>query len=86
VLAAALLTMVGVGAPARFPADVALMSALVALGLVALGSWRGGPTALVYNSDTVNVKPIVAVKSGRTLGCMGKDADQRGPGVREGPR
>ena len=46
VLAATLLTMVVVGSPTRYPLDVALMSALVALGLVGLGSWRGGPTAL----------------------------------------
>lgn len=53
VLAATLLTLAVVGSPARYPLDVALMSALIALGLVALGSWRGGPTALATVSASL---------------------------------
>jgi phosphatidate cytidylyltransferase len=53
VLAATVLTLLVVGSPARYPLDVALMSALVALGLVALGSWRGGPTALASVSASL---------------------------------
>jgi phosphatidate cytidylyltransferase len=53
VLAATLLTLVVVGSPGRYPLDVALMSVLVALGLVALGSWRGGPTALASVSASL---------------------------------
>jgi phosphatidate cytidylyltransferase len=44
-LVPALLVFVSVGTPAHL-LEVALMSALVALGLVTLGSWRGDPHAL----------------------------------------
>jgi len=73
VLAATLLTMVVVGSPARYPLDVALMSALVALGLVALGSWRGGPTALASAAASLFPAlyiglPVGALVAIRTMG------------------
>jgi phosphatidate cytidylyltransferase len=73
VLAATLLTLVVVGSPARYPLDVALMSALVALGLVALGSWRGGPTALASVSASLFPAlyiglPVGALVAIRTIG------------------
>ena len=61
------------GSPARYPLDVALMSALVALGLVALGSWRGGPTALASVAASLFPAlyiglPVGALVAIRTLG------------------
>jgi phosphatidate cytidylyltransferase len=66
VLAAALLTTMVVGSATRYPLDVALMSALVALGLVALGSWRGGPTALA----SVAVSLFPALYIGLPVGAL----------------
>ena len=73
-LVAALLTLVSVGAPGQ-PLEVALMAALVGLGLATLGAWRGDPHAL----STAAVALFPALYLGLPVGALVAVRNLRGP-------
>jgi phosphatidate cytidylyltransferase len=73
-LIAALLVLVSVGAPAQ-PLEVALMTALVGIGLAALGSWRGDSRALA----TAAVALFPALYLGLPVGALVAVRTLRGP-------
>jgi phosphatidate cytidylyltransferase len=64
-LVAALLVLLSVGAPG-YPLDVALMTALIGLGLATLGAWRGDPHALA----TAAVALFPALYLGLPVGAL----------------
>ena len=66
VLIATLLTAGTVGMQSGYALEVALMAALVAIGLGALGSWRGGANALA----TVSAALFPALYIGLPIGAM----------------
>ena len=66
VVISTLLTAGVVGLQSGYALDVALMAALVAIGLGALGSWRGGATALA----TVSAALFPALYVGLPIGAL----------------
>jgi phosphatidate cytidylyltransferase len=66
VFIATLLTAGVVGLQSGYALEVALMAALVAIGLGALGSWRGGPNALA----TVSAAFFPAIYLGLPIGAL----------------
>ena len=67
VLVSALLTAGVVGTQSSYALEVALMAALVAIGLGALGSWRGGANALA----TVSAALFPSMYIGLPIGALG---------------
>jgi phosphatidate cytidylyltransferase len=75
VAVAALLAFAVVGAPSRYGLDAVLLSALVALGLVALGAWRGGPHALA----AVSASLFPSLYVGLPIGALVAVREMAGP-------
>ena len=75
-LVAALLAYAAIAAPASaWLLDVALMSALLAIGLGSLGSWRGGPDALA----SVSAALFPAIYIGLPIGALASVRAFAGP-------
>ena len=77
---AALLTLIAfseVVAVLRLSLDVVLMAEIIAMGLIALAAWRGGPDALASISASLFPSLYLAIP----LGSMVAIRETRGPGV-----
>jgi phosphatidate cytidylyltransferase len=77
VVVSALLTAGVVGMQSAYALEVALMAAFVAIGLGALGSWRGGANALA----TVSAALFPAIYIGLPIGALVAVRMFAGPGV-----
>ena len=73
-LVAALLVLLSVGAPGH-PLEVALMTAVVGLGLATLGAWRGDPHALATTAAAL----FPALYLGLPVGALVAVRNLRGP-------